>query len=301
MKKILTAFCFSWLFFFSSNACEICGCGIGNHYIGLLPQFSHHFFGLRYRFSSFNTRLADDPTEFSKDFYQTVELWGGINIGKRWQVMGFVPYNIVYQHSDEGTTHHNGIGDITLLVNYKLLDKMPAAGHNASQQLWIGGGIKLPVGDFSLDPSEPDLASIANSQVGSGSTDFLLNTHYNIRFRKLGVSSNLSYKINTTNKDGYKFGNRFSANSFAFYPVPAGAVTFLPNAGVLYEQAGLNDLHQSKVELTGGHLLMVAAGTEVNLNKVSLGFNIQLPVAQNFAEGQTKTKLKGMVHMTFGF
>jgi hypothetical protein len=256
---------------------------------------------LRYRFSSFNTRLNNDPSQFSKDFYHTVEVWGGLNIGKRWQLLGFVPYNIVHQNSDEGITHRNGLGDITVMANYKLLDKVSGTAHNISQQLWIGGGIKVPSGKFSIDPSEPDLASIANSQVGSGSTDFLLNTHYNIRINKVGVSSNLSYKINTGNKDDYQFGNQFSANSFVFYTVQKGAIVLMPNLGVLYEHAASNDLQNAKINLTGGHLIMASAGTEITLNKVSWGFNIQLPVAQNFAQGQTKTNLKGMVHMAFAF
>jgi hypothetical protein len=301
MKKIITAFCMIFIFISSSSACEICGCGVGNHYIGLLPQFNHHFLGIRYRYSSFKTQLNNAPDQFSKDFYQTVELWGGLNIGKHWQLLAFVPYNMVYQNSDEGITRHNGLGDITLMANYKLLDKVSGVRSAISQQLWIGGGVKLPSGKFSIDPSEPDLVSIANSQVGSGSTDFLLNAHYNINISKLGISSNLNYKINTANKDDYKFGNRFSANSFVFYPVPAGKTVLMPNIGILYEAAASNDLLNSKIHLTGGSLLMASGGTEITLNKVSLGFNIQLPVAQNFAEGQTKTKLKGMMHMAFAF
>ncbi|MGC4035415.1 MAG: transporter [Chitinophagaceae bacterium] len=298
MKKIIVLL-FSFILFISSSfACEICGCGVGNHYIGLMPQFSKHFIGLRYRFSSFRTILNDSPDEFSKDFYQTVELWGGWNIGKRWQVLGFVPYNIVYQHSDEGISRQNGIGDISLLLNYKLLNSKSG---KISQQLWIGAGLKLPTGKFSIDANDPDIAAIANSQVGSGSTDFLANINYTVRMGKTGISTNASYKVNTSNKDNYRFGNRFSANSFAFYAIPVKKITIMPNAGLLYEHASINYLQKEKIQLTGGNLLMGAAGVELSVGSVNIGMNMQVPVAQNFAEGQTKTKLKGMMHISFAF
>jgi hypothetical protein len=34
---------------------------------------------------------------------------------------------------------------------------------------------------------------------------------------------------------------------------------------------------------------------------MAVGFNVQLPLAQNFAENQTKAKVKGMVHVSFAF
>jgi hypothetical protein len=44
---------------------------------------------------------------------------------------------------------------------------------------------------------------------------------------------------------------------------------------------------------------MAAAGMEMSFNKVTIGFNAQLPLAQDFAAGQTKSKVKGLLHVTF--
>ena len=286
---------------FESRACEICGCGVNNFYIGILPQFNHKFFGARYHFNSFNTRLRSDPTQYSKDFYQTVELWGGWNLGKRVQVLAFIPFNHNYQNSDEGVMKMSGLGDIVALANYKIVDvnSVNRKDRVFSQQLWIGAGIKLSTGKFEIDANDPDVASAANMQLGSGSTDVLLNAMYNVRIDKFGINTTATYKLNTTNKDDYKFGNKFLASSFAYYPIPVSKTLISPNLGLLYEQTRASELQGSKIDLTGGSILHGSAGVEIAFNKIALGFSAQLPLAQNFAENQTTQKVRGMAHVSF--
>lgn len=299
MKKIILTSIVS-LSLFVSSACEICGCGQGNYYIGIMPHFRGKFIGLRYQFHSYRTRLTDDPVQFSKDFYQTTEIWGGFNITKRLQVLAFIPYNFNHQVSDEGTSNLSGFGDMAVLLNYKLWDKSSKSGKGSiTQELWIGGGLKLPTGRFEIEPGDPDLASMANMQRGSGSSDVLLNAMYNLRSAKWGLTTNASYKINTSNKDEFRFGNKFSANTFVYRSFQAGNYFISPNVGVLYENSQASQLNSAKVNLTGGSLFQAAAGVEFGFKKAAVGFNVQLPVSQNFAEGQTHSKIKGMVHITF--
>ena len=279
-------------------ACDICGCSSGNYFIGPFPQFRKHFFGTRYTFRSFTSQVAGDPTQYSKDFYQTAELWGGLNIGSKWQLIGFVPYNINRQHSDDGIKNSNGLGDITLLGNYKLLDNRSndKKGNRISQQLWIGGGAKIPTGKFKADPT--DIIPDANNQPGTGSVDFLLNTMYTVHVNDWGVNSNLNYKINGS-AENFQFGNRFSTSAFVFRSISAANTTFNPNMGLLYENIGTNELAKVKVEDTGGYALHAAAGLETNFSNMAVGFNAQIPVSQNLSNGQTTSKVRGMVHLTF--
>lgn len=287
----------------TSFACDICGCGVGNFYLGILPNFQKRFIGLRYQYLPYQTQIKGDASQFSKDYYHTIETWGGISIGRKWQLLGFVPYQVNYQNTDDGVKSSSGLGDISVLANYKVFDKMNMGeGKSTSQQLWIGGGLKLPTGKYSIDPYNPstDLGD-ANSQSGSGSLDFLLNSSYNVRFNKVGINTTATYKINTTNKEDYKFGDRFNLSSFVYYAANAKSTSISPNLGIIYQNTAPNNFDNAKVDLTGGYVAMAATGVELGFGKMTVGANVQIPFAQNFAEGQTSAKTRAMVHMSFGF
>ena len=302
MKNFFIATIVALFSFIVTNACEICGCGTGNYYIGFIPQFQHKFIGIRYSFQNFHTRLNDDPAQFSRDYYQTAEVWAGLNFGKRWQVLALVPYHFIHQVSDDGISNSKGIGDIAVIANYKILDKSTGEkGHMVSQQLWLGAGIKLPTGKFNIDAADPELIAIANTQTGTGSTDFMMNAAYNIRINKVGINTNASYKMNTSNNDKFTFGNKFSASSFVYYVIDKFKTGITPNIGLMYENTGTSGVVSQKLEQTGGFLATASAGVELSFKKISVGFNAQLPVAQNFAGKQTELKARGMAHITFSF
>lgn len=282
-----------------ANACPICGCGVGDFYIGLLPSFNSKFVGIRYQYMRYETHIKDEPSEFSHDHYKIAEIWGGWNFGKRWQALVFVPYHFNYQNTDDGVKTDNGLGDITLLTNYKLWQN---ARGSTAQEFWIGAGVKLPTGTYNIDLNNPEAEpGDVNSQMGTGSVDFIANAMYNLKLGKIGINTSASYKINTSNNSSFLFGNRFEANSFAFYQLQFKNIYFAPNIGIIYDNAAINHLNKNVVEQTGGYVALTATGLEVNIKKITIGANVQLPFAQNFAEGQTEAKSRGLVHATFTF
>ena len=302
MKKVFL-FIFIIVSSLSTIACDICGYGVGNYYVGLLPQFSRSFIGVRYQFSKFHTSIKNSNTEYSNDLFETAEVWGGINLGKKWQLLGIIPFNIINQKNDDGTYETHGLGDVAVMANYKLFDHISSTKNKKliTQQFWLGGGIKLATGKFSADKYDPAFIALANTQAGSGSTDFILNATYNININKLGFSNSIRYKINTANKDAYFFGNKFTAGSIAYYQFTKNNSTITPNAGLLYEHTEANKLANKIVDETGGYLLSCSADVEINFGKTTVGVNIQLPLQQNFANAQTNNRLKGMLHVTFSF
>ena len=305
MRKIL--FLLLFLIFgicIAGRSCPICGCGGGNVYMGLLPDFRYQFIGLRFHTTQYHTQLINDPSQFSTNYYNTVELWGGVRLGKKIQLLAFVPYYMNKQVDDDGTTYTHGLGDITVMGQYQIFSssKHLASHKILTQQLWIGGGIKLPTGPFDLNvlDSNTTVADI-NAQIGTGSVDFLINGMYSLSIRNFGVSLTANYKLNTVNTEQYKYGNKFQSNLIAFYQFAGKGPTITPNLGLGYENVAVNQFSGKGVQYTGSRIMTAIAGVEFDFGKIGVGINGQLPLAQNFAEGQTKMKFNSMMHVTYQF
>jgi hypothetical protein len=301
MKRIIFFFVLL-LSGFLIDACPICGCGGGNLYMGLMPDFQKQFFGIRYHYANFHTQLVSDPTQFSTNYYNTIEFWGGTRISRKVQLLAFLPYYQNKQIDDDGTSRPSGLGDISILGQYQVFHFLTANKSRKliDQQLWVGGGLKLPTGSFNVNTADTTttVADI-NAQLGTGSVDFLLNALYSLRFGNLGFNVSANYKINTVNHDNYKYGNKFTANFIAYYRIPIKKSAISPNLGVGYENVTGNELQGKQVEFTGSHEITALAGLEYSVGKIGFGINAQLPLEQEFAEGQTKLRMKAMAHITF--
>ncbi|WP_298391234.1 hypothetical protein [Hydrotalea sp.] len=287
----------------SSFACAICGCGGSNFYLGLMPHFRTKFIGIRYEYSNYNTVLTNNPTQFSHNYYNSVQVWGGFNVAKRWQLLYIVPVHFNKQIDDDGFTSKNGLGDASIMANYLLFHKTKTYEHNAGieQQLWVGGGFKLPTGKMDVNLKDPNITvADVNAQLGTGSVDFILTTMYNLRIGNWGINTILTYKANTA-KSEYQFGNKFTGSAIGYYNIALKHINLMPNAGMMYENTAANTLSKISVAATGGYVTNAMAGVEVGIKKMNIGITGMAPVSQYYAAGQTKLNWRGDVHVNFSF
>ncbi|MBS0030114.1 transporter [Chitinophaga sp. 22321] len=308
MKKILLILICLITVCYEARACDICGCGVGSYYIGILPDFKKRFIGLRYQYKTLRSHLGPGGTTSyltTYETYQTAELWGGWNIGKRFRVLGFLPVNFNSRENQGATISKSGIGDIAVVGYYQLFDKQQTigAGQLLVQSLWIGGGIKAPTGKYEPAEHKENEDAPNNFQLGTASTDFTLNAMYDVRLMDVGINANMSYKINTNNKYDYQYGNKFTANVLAYYKIKvANKVIVAPNAGVLYETAGKDkEAKKYTVDISGGHSLLATVGLEATLGTISVGGNFQPVISQQLAEQRMKAGNRAMVHVTWLF
>ncbi len=297
-----------WLIGISAaKACDICGCGVGSYYLGILPEYSQRFAGLRYQFKTLSTHLGPDgqATPLStEEVYQSAELWGGWNFGKRWRVLSIVPYHFIQKENQRDRGRKNGPGDIALMGYYKVFDHMGMAqGKLLVQSFWVGGGVKLPTGRYESGNRQAGTQDPNIFQLGTKSTDMSLHLAYDIRWNDLGLNLNANYKMNTANSDQYRYGNKWTMNGLVYHKFRVfRQFTLAPNAGILYETAARDvEEKQFEVAVSGGYSLSAVAGIEWNSKSISFGANYQHVSRQSLAEGRVKAGSRWMLHASIPF
>jgi hypothetical protein len=287
-----------------SLGCEICGCGNNNFQIGMLPNFQKGFVGLRYTYSHYRSAMNDDPSEYSKDYFQSTELWGGYQF-KGIQLMAFVPYLITKKVGDDGTVKANGMGDLILLGNYRVFNHLrtnESLSRTIRNEFWLGGGVKLPTGVNRIDTQQADFnVGDFNSQPGTGSVDYLVNATHNFLWNNSGIVTNLSYRFNGENKQHYQFGNRVYLTSSYFYSFKVSKFTIKPFGGVNLLKSALNQYDGDSVVGSNEYVFNGVLGVNGVFGKFGLMATSFIPVLQDMYNGQTKLQSKANLGLTFSF
>ncbi|MDI9320919.1 MAG: hypothetical protein QM530_10690 [Phycisphaerales bacterium] len=275
------------------SACDVCGSSVSSQSLGLLPQFSKHFVGLQYSYSSSISNhpslFAGKPDEHTEQQFTNTQIWGRYQIAKRVQLFAFVPYVHSANQNSENSVVNNGIGDATLMGNVSFPFKQRSEN---KRLLLMGIGIKFPTGKYN-----PNVAnnSLPNAQTGSGSWDFIANANYTQKVEKWGYNIDLSYLLTTANAWQYKFGNRLNASAICFYWIERKHITIVPQAGVKIEYALHDYDNYSKKwlnEKTGGIMNFASIGTQLFYKKIGFKATFQIPLYQHYASGYVHSNVR---------
>lgn len=281
---------------YNANACNVCGCSASNQYLGILPNSKSSFAGVQYQYreySGVHETIEGVEPETSMDYYHTMQLWGRYNPVRNVQLFAFVPY-VYNERIENGTYSRNtGLGDITLLANYRLLGAN-YTGKEWQHNLLAGGGVKLPTGKYDRNDIKYN-EGLPNIQPGTASFDFILNTNYTLQHNNTGINADIAYVITTPNKDEYKFGNRLSAGLLAFHTFAAGQLKLIPQAGGRYERNEMdysNYYYSVKNSYSGGNVVLASAGLQAFRNNVGAQAMLHIPLSQNYSGGMVTNRYK---------
>jgi hypothetical protein len=287
-----------------ASACDVCGCSIGGNYFGILPQFHKHFVGFRYSEQSFHSAhsrtAAQKGVYDSNEHFQTLDLIGRFYPVRRIQMLVLAPYHHFNRVDNGVETNSGGLGDISLMASYILLDSGDSLQHRWKHTLTFGGGVKLPTGRSNIKDNEGEVL-LENMQPGSGSTDFMLSAAYTLRRGDWGLSSDVLGRLNTTNKNGYHFGNRISGSAKVFYLKNYRKMTLLPNVGLFADLSDASYEGNSKVIGTGGVIALSTLGLDLYFGKYSIGYTYQIPVYQHLGKGQIDSQNRWMATVNYNF
>lgn len=292
MKKILStglAMCLMATAF----ACDICGCSVSNYNPFLFPQLSKGYVGVSYINRTYKTHPG--AVGSSTQHYNAVLLTAQYSLTKKLQVVTMVPYSYNIINSNNTKRDLKGLGDISVLLNYKVWEKLTKA---ARQTVTAGAGIKAATGNYTK--AKTDAIDEQNFQLGTGSTDYILNGSYLLSYRKLMLNAAASYKYNTQNKAGYRFGDVFTTTATAVYRKDVNTNFSVAPYVQVTNEAELQDAsNRVLIAASGGNVFYSGGGVDVNTRKIAMGINYQTPVAQNLAGGVIQVKSRVSAHLSF--
>lgn len=213
---------------------------------------------------------------------------------------------------DQGEIHPhgdvNGIGDISTLLQYKILD-------DEKNKIALLAGIKVPTGKTDIQ-DEGEVLEL-DLQPGSGSWDYYAGAVLSKEFNDFSLHSNILYKYTTKGDLDSELGNVFSYNLAFSYKLideePAhdfiketpeeheahndnfdfSVDIFLEFNGEYVQE---NEEHGIAVENTGGNVIFMTTGFQLITNKsYSAFFAVGIPIYENYNGIQNESKYKATI------
>jgi hypothetical protein len=210
------------------------------------------------------------------------QVFVGYNFTERFGMQVNLP--VIYRSyaQDAGHGSEAGIGDVSLVGNVLLYEKLTEA---ATFRWGALGGIKFPTGNTDkLNPALPDFAAGIGGHdltLGSGSFDGLVGTGFYSRWKRLFLTGAMQYAIRTQGDFGYQFANDWIwSGGPGVYLVMGHTYTLALQAAVSGESKGEDTINGVATDDTA--ITSVYLGPQVNFtwsDRLSAQIAADLPVS----------------------
>jgi hypothetical protein len=253
--------------------------------------------------------------------FNSYDIFINVYLHPKWQlnVSTYFADNYI-KKNDSIVNNVGGIGDINLLLKYQLINSQnncdTILNNKFIHRLTVGAGITLPTGNFNkativdfeteFKPNviigTPILELDPHMQAGTGAFGYLFLMEYLIKVNAFGLNFNTSYKLNTTNRNEFKFANRFNSNISLFSMLKLSKkVKIMPQAGFSYEQSKRDEYQNKPYMESGGSVLFGNFGLGIFLNKLRFSTSYYKPVYESLYDDQPLNKLRLISQINYYF
>lgn len=275
---------FALIFFFGYVqvwGCDVCGCAASGGMMGIMSNYKSNFVSFGWRYSRFS---ASENLDGGRDYFQQPDLRVGLRLNRRIQIQAILPYNLNTHVADEEKSFYKGLGDGWAMAEFTAFQSKDSTASAFRHFLSLGTGIKIPTGKFDLENQENPMP--ANFQMGSGSWDYLLHVFYNIRLKSLGLSMDISGRLNTANTQDYRFGDQLAGTVYLSWLFQSSKASIMPFAGIYHEQLGKN-VHNNVYQYgTGGSGTFGTMGIEAQMKRWGIRVTYTPHLSSTYAEGE---------------
>lgn len=303
-------------------ACDMCG-----NFMGITPYDNQSQVTFLHRYRVFNGyrnyqqvpkffnagayRIAHDPgttpggaTEIkdhsSKDYetYKVFELRAKYFLHPRWEINVIAPLQQIRTKYDDVKTINTSLSDPSFFAAYHLLKHLN--GYELKQRLIIGGGVKLPLGNYKAKTSTGQRMFLL-TQNGTGSFDHFYYVNYIVSKNWWGFSTNSLFKINGTNSFHERMANSFNQIISLFAKIQVKNVRLFPSVLMNYENNKGMYYNKKIVEGTNTNVLLVGPSLDINYKKAVLNLSYQFNAYERVSSQELSNAGRFVVGLTFNF
>lgn len=279
--RLLHIAVFVFLFPIVLRPCDSCG-GQTGAALGLMPNVSGHFLGLRARTTqqkTMETSTLNRDQTITTDRFSSIEWVGRHQLNARWQLWAFVPYQQHVKQRSNQTEIIEGLGDASLQGWYTAIQPK-LEDRRVKHSLLAGMGLHIPTGKY-MKRDERKVLYPAPFQLGTGAFRFSVMMLYSAAIGKGGVFANAMLRTHQENELAYQFGAIRQHLVGSYMRFAFGSYQLIASAGWLAEQNLSNRQFGNSVPSTAGQASFAQLGFELSKNKWSASLQLAPALSYN--------------------